>query len=72
MKANLSSLDRVIRVIAAIVFVILYATGVVSGTWGIVLLVVGGVFILTSLVSFCPIYYALGLKSLKNKEHAAH
>jgi hypothetical protein len=43
-------IDRTIRIVIAIVLVALYATGVISGTWAIVSLVVAGIFVLTSLV----------------------
>lgn len=56
MKRNMSNVDRIIRVIAAIVIAYLYFTGIVTGTLGIVLLVLAGVFVLTSLVAFCPLY----------------
>jgi hypothetical protein len=65
MKKNMSSADRVIRVILAIIMVALYFTGTVTGTLGIVLVVLAGVFVLTSLISFCPIYAILGMKTCK-------
>ena len=55
--------DRVIRVIIAAVFLTLYFTNVLTGTLGIVLIVISGIFLLTSLVSFCPIYALTGLSS---------
>jgi hypothetical protein len=61
MKKNMGGIDRIVRSLAAIAFVILYATGVVSGTWGIVLLVFAGIFLITSLISFCPLYLPFGL-----------
>lgn len=67
MKSNMGGMDRMIRIIIAIVFAILYFGGVVSGTIGIVLLVLGAVFVLTSLVSFCPLYLPFGI-STKKKE----
>ncbi len=48
--------DRIVRVIIAAIIGILYFSGVLSGTLGIVLLVIAAVFVLTSLVSFCPLY----------------
>ncbi|MFM7856155.1 MAG: DUF2892 domain-containing protein, partial [Flammeovirgaceae bacterium] len=48
--------DRIIRVMAAIVVAALYFTGVISGVVAVILVVVAGVFIATSLVSFCPLY----------------
>jgi hypothetical protein len=56
MKRNMSNLDRIIRVVLAAVFAYLYFGGIVSGTLGIVLLVLGAVFLLTSIVAFCPLY----------------
>ena len=65
MKKNMSSADRIIRVLLAVVFAVLYFTGTVTGTLGIVLLVLGGVFVLTSLVSFCPMYAIVGISTCK-------
>ncbi len=66
MKKNLGSADRIIRILIAAVVVTLYALNIISGTWAIVLLIVSAVFVLTSFLSFCPIYWILGIKSLKN------
>jgi hypothetical protein len=63
MKKNMGSADRVIRLILAAVMVGLYFGGIVSGTIGIVLLVLAGVFVLTSFVSFCPLYTIFGLST---------
>lgn len=66
MKANMGLIDRILRVIIAAVIGYLYYSGVISGTLGIVLLVFAGVFVLTSLVSFCPLYPIFGI-STKSK-----
>ncbi|MFT6867707.1 MAG: hypothetical protein ACJA08_002551 [Cyclobacteriaceae bacterium] len=58
--------DRVIRVILAAIIGILYYQGIVSGTVGIVLIVLATVFALTSFVSFCPLYAIFGMKTCKN------
>jgi len=63
MKKNMGSADRVIRIILAAVFAGLYFGGVVTGTLGIVLLILGAVFLLTSLVGFCPLYTLFGLST---------
>ncbi len=68
MKTNMGSTDRIIRVIVAVVLALLCFTGTVTGTAGIVLLVLAGIFVLTSLVSFCPLYLPFGLSSCKKKE----
>ncbi len=65
MKKNMGGADRIIRVILAIVFAALYFTGTVSGTWGIVLVVLGGVFLATSVISFCPLYLPFGINTCK-------
>ncbi len=65
MKANIGSLDKVIRIFLAIVFAMLYITKMVEGTVSIMLLVVGGVLLLTSIINFCPLYAIMGLNSNK-------
>lgn len=60
MKKNIGTTDRIVRIALAIIFAILFFTDTVTGTLGITLLALGGIFVLTSLVSFCPIYYAIG------------
>lgn len=68
MKKNMGNADRVIRIIIAVIFAILYFTGTVSGTAGIVLLVLGIVFVATSLMSFCPLYTLVGLNTCPVKK----
>ncbi|MCB0401322.1 MAG: DUF2892 domain-containing protein [Flavobacteriales bacterium] len=68
MKKNMGIADRVIRILIAAVIAVLYFTGIVPGTLGIVLLVLAGVFVLTSLISFCPLYAPLGINTCPRKE----
>jgi hypothetical protein len=68
MKKNMGTIDKTIRVIVAIVFAILYFTNIVTGTLGIVLLVLGAVFVLTSFISFCPLYLPFGINTSKKKD----
>lgn len=68
MKKNMGSVDRIIRVIIAALVGVLYFTGTISGTLGIILLVLAGVFVLTSVISFCPLYAPFGIKTCKIKE----
>ena len=65
MKRNMSNLDRTIRVVLALVFAFLYFSGTVSDTFGVVLLVLGGVFLLTSVISFCPLYLPFKFSTYK-------
>lgn len=68
MKKNMGSTDRIIRFILAAIFIVLYFTNTITGMWGIVLLILGAVFILTSFVSFCPLYVPFGLSTCSKKE----
>lgn len=68
MKKNMGSADRIIRTIIAALIAILYFTGIISGTLGIVLLVVALIFLLTSFVSFCPLYAPFGINTCKVKD----
>jgi Protein of unknown function (DUF2892) len=68
MKKNMGNADRAIRVLLAGVFAVLYFTGVVPGTLGIVLVVLSGIFVLTSVVSFCPLYTLVGLNTCATKK----
>lgn len=65
MKKNMGSLDRVIRLALAIAVGILFYTGVITGVLGYVLLAASGVFLLTSIISFCPLYSIVGLNTCK-------
>ncbi|HRG01147.1 MAG: DUF2892 domain-containing protein [Bacteroidia bacterium] len=63
MKKNMGNIDRIIRILVAIVIAVLFFTNVISGTLGLVLLVLAGVFVLTSLISFCPLYTLVGINT---------
>jgi len=67
MKPNMGTTDKIIRIAIAALVAILYFTNVITGTLGIVLLVLAGVFVLTSLISFCPLYPLLGMNTTKKK-----
>lgn len=65
MKPNISNLDRVIRVVLAALFAYLYFAGITTGAVGIILLVLGAVFVLTAIVRFCPLYTVFKISTLK-------
>lgn len=67
MKTNMGNIDRALRVLVAIVIVVFYFTGHISGTSAIILLVLATVFVLTSTVGFCPLYLPLGISTCKKK-----
>lgn len=63
MKKNMGSTDKIIRIVLAAVFAGLYFSGSVTGTFGYVLLALGAIFVLTSLISFCPLYTLVGMST---------
>ena len=68
MKKNMGKTDRIIRVVIAVIIAGLYYSGYISGTLGLVLLILAAVFLITSFVSFCPLYVPLGLNTCSDKE----
>ena len=69
MKKNMGNADRIIRIIIAAIIGALYFTGTISGSIGVILLVLAGVFLLTSFISFCPLYLPFGISTCKAKEN---
>jgi hypothetical protein len=67
MKKNMGSTDKIVRLVLAAIIAALYALGYVSGTLGVVLLVVAVIFAATSFVNFCPIYKIFGVNTCKVK-----
>jgi hypothetical protein len=67
MKKNMGTVDKVIRILVAVVVVILYFTNVISGTLAIILLALSAVFVITSLLGFCPLYLPLNLSTRKKE-----
>jgi hypothetical protein len=67
MKPNMGTTDKVARIFAAVVILVLYFTDQISGTAAIVLLILSGIFILTSFLSFCPLYLPFGISTRKKE-----
>lgn len=63
----MGTIDKAVRFLAAVIIAMLYFTNVISGTLAIILLIVAGIFILTSFVSFCPLYAPFGISTCKIK-----
>jgi len=68
MKTNMGTADRVIRLLLVAAIAGLYFTGAISGTLAIVGLILAGVFVVTSLIGFCPLYAPFGLSTCSLKE----
>ncbi len=69
MKKNMGTLDRVLRIVLALVLTTLYFMDVITGAVGITLVALSAVFVLTSLVSFCPLYLPFGLSTCETKKN---
>ena len=69
MKKNMGGIDRTIRLLLAIVIAVLYFTKVISGTAAIILGIIAVIFILTSIVGFCPLYVPLKISTKRKKDN---
>jgi uncharacterized membrane protein len=67
MKKNMGTIDKTIRILVAVIVVVLYFTNVISGVLAIILLALSAIFVVTSLISFCPLYMPLGLSTRKKE-----
>ncbi|MCT8340667.1 YgaP family membrane protein [Luteirhabdus pelagi] len=67
MKKNMGATDRTIRILLAIVIGLLFWQDVITGTLGYILLALAGIFVLTSFISFCPLYPVLGINTCSRK-----
>jgi len=65
MKKNMGNVDRVIRILVALLVVILYFTHVITGTLAVILLILAAIFVVTSFIGFCPLYVLLGFNTVK-------
>lgn len=68
MKKNVGTIDKAIRILVALVVVVLFFTHVISGALAIILLILAVILVLTSVISFCPLYFPFGLSTNKKKE----
>ncbi|MBK8515586.1 MAG: DUF2892 domain-containing protein [Saprospiraceae bacterium] len=65
MTKNMSTTDKVIRILIAVVVAFLYYNGTINGTIAILLGLIAVIFTLTSLISFCPLYSLFGFSTNK-------
>ncbi|MFN8308938.1 MAG: DUF2892 domain-containing protein [Chitinophagales bacterium] len=68
MEKNMGTLDRAARILVAVVIAVLYFTHQISGGIAIGLLVLAGIFLATSFVSFCPLYKPFGISTREKKK----
>jgi len=67
MKNNMGTTDRVIRILVAILFSVLYFAGVIQGATGIVLLILAVMFLVTGILAYCPLYIPLKIDTRKKE-----
>ena len=67
MKKNMSSADRIIRLVISAILVALYFTNIIGGTVGLILLILATVFTITSIIS-CPLYSIFGISTCSKKQ----
>ncbi len=67
MKKNMGTIDRIIRTLLAILIIVLYFTGQITGTAAIILGIVAIVFLVTSFLGFCPAYLPLKITTKKSE-----
>jgi hypothetical protein len=67
MKKNMGTVDKVIRILIAVIILVLYFTHVITGTLAVFLLILAGVFVVTSLIGTCPLYLPFGLSTGKKE-----
>ena len=67
MKKNMGTTDKVIRILVAALMLVLFLTNVISGTLAVILLILAGVLVVTSLLGFCPLYLTFGLSTRKKE-----
>lgn len=65
MKKNMGTVDRIIRVLLAVVVLILYLTGNITGLAAAILGIIALVFVLTSIIGFCPLYVPFKISTIK-------
>lgn len=65
MKKNMGLIDRAIRVVLAVVVIVLYLAGMITGAAAVILGVIALIFLATSAVGFCPLYLPLGINTDK-------
>ena len=69
MKTNMGTADRIVRILVAVMIGGLYFAEIISGITAVVLLILAGIFILTSFMRFCPLYYPFGISTKKKEEN---
>ena len=62
MERNMGTIDRIVQLVVAILFVVANVTGWVTGIVGLVLAVIAGMLLSSVVSGHCPLYVKLGIK----------
>lgn len=65
MKKNMGKIEKAVRLVVAMIFVILNLTQITSGIFSFALLIFAIIFAITSYISFCPLYLPFGINTLE-------
>lgn len=68
MKKNMGTIDKALRIVVALVIAGLYYADIINGTVALVLLLLAGIFIITSFISFCPLYLPFGINTCSKED----
>lgn len=63
LKKNMGQRDKVVRILSAVIIALLYFTKVITGVWALILGLLALIFLITSSISFCPLYLPLGIST---------
>jgi len=66
MKLNMGSPDRIVRILIAIIIAVLLFTNVLQGALAVILGIIAIIFIVTSVIGFCPLYVLFGMSTKKH------
>lgn len=67
MKKNIGNIDRLVRIVIALVIDVLYFANVITGTLAFVLLAFALILIVTGIFRFCPLYLPFGISTIRRK-----
>ena len=62
MERNMGTIDRIVLLVVAILFVVANVAGWVTGIVGLVLAVIAGMLLSSVVSGHCPLYVKLGIK----------
>ena len=65
---NMGTIDKAIRILIAVAIAILFFANVITGVTGIVLIALAAIFVITSFISFCPLYLPFGINTGRRRK----